>query len=96
MCGSTCVICRSAGAIWGLADKGPRVSLAVLGAHQVVEDGVEGGGEEVEAAGEVEEVLVDRPEVLVLSEVHVTQPLEVKRRPGDKEENNHRNWKRQC
>ena len=89
MCGSTCVICRSAGAIWGLADKGPCVSLAVLGAHQVVEDGVEGGGEEVEAAGEVEEVLVHSPEVLVLSEVHVTQSLKVERCPRDKEENNH-------
>ena len=89
MCGSTCVICRSAGAIWGLADKGPRVSLAVLGAHQVVEDRVEGGGEEVEAAGEVEEVLVHSPEVLVLSEVHVTQSLKVERCPRDKEEDDH-------
>ena len=74
-----------------LAEQRSLESLPVLGAHQVVEHRVEGGGEEVEAAGEVEEVLVDRPEVLVLSEVHVTQPLEVKRRPGDKEENNHRN-----
>ena len=89
MCGSTCVICGSAWAIWGLADEGPCVSLAVLCAHQVVEDGVEGGGEEVEAAGEVEEVLVHSPEVLVLSEVHVTQSLKVERCPGDKEENNH-------
>ena len=89
MCGSTGVIRGSAWAIWGLADKGPCVSFAVLGAHQVVEDGVEGGGEEVEAAGEVEEVLVHSPEVLVLSEVHVTQTLEVERCPRDKEEDDH-------
>ena len=63
--------------------------LAVLGAHEVVEDRVEGGGEEVEASGEVEEVLVHRPEVLVLSEVHVAQSLEVERCPRDKEENHH-------
>ena len=40
----------SAWAIWWLAYEGPCVSLAVLGAHEVVEDWVEGGGEEVEAA----------------------------------------------
>ena len=34
-------------------------SISVLGAHEVVEDRVEGGGEEVEASGEVEEILVD-------------------------------------
>ena len=72
-----------------LAEECSLESLPVLGAHQVVEDGVEGGGEEVEAAGEVEEVLVHRPEVLVLSEVHITQSLEVERCPRDKEENNH-------
>ena len=64
-------------------------SFAVLGTHQVVEYRVERGGEEVEAAGEVEEVLVHSPEVLVLSEVHVAQSLEVERCPRDKEENNH-------
>ena len=93
VCGSTRVICGSAWAIWGPAEESPLESLAVLGAHQVVEDGVEGGGEEVEAAGEVEEVLVHSPEVLVLSEVHVTQSLEVERCPRDKEENHHRHWK---
>ena len=77
-----------------LAEEGPVEGLAVLGAHEVVEDRVEGGGEEVEAAGEVEEVLVHSPEVLVLSEVHIAQALEVERCPGDKEENNHRHWKR--
>ena len=76
-----------------LAEESPLESLAVLGTHEVVEDGVEGGGEEVEAAGEVEEVLVHSPEVLVLSEVHVTQSLEVERCPRDKEENHHRHWK---
>ena len=89
ICGSTCVLCGSAWAIWRLAEECSLESLPVLGAHQVVEDGVEGGGEEVEAAGEVEEVLVHRPEVLVLSEVHITQSLEVERCPRDKEENNH-------
>ena len=64
-------------------------SFAVLGTHQVVEYRVERGGEEVEAAGEVEEVLVHSPEVLVLSEVHVAQSLEVERCPRDKEENDH-------
>ena len=31
----------------------------VLAAHQVVQDGVEGGGEEVEAARDVHQVLVE-------------------------------------
>ena len=72
-----------------LAEQRSLESLPVLGAHQVVERRVEGGGEEVEAAGEVEEVLVHRPEVLVLPEVDVAQALEVERCPGDKEEDNH-------
>ena len=78
----------SGASIW-LAEQCSLESLAVLGAHEVVEDGVEGGGEEVEAAGEVEEVLVHSPEVLALSEVHVTQSLKVERCPRDKEEDDH-------
>ena len=79
----------TSGASIRLAEQCSLESLAVLCAHEVVEDGVEGGGEEVEAAGEVEEVLVHSPEVLVLSEVHVTQSLEVERCPRDKEEDDH-------
>ena len=64
---------------------------SVLGAHEVVEDGVEGGGEEVEAAGEVEEVLVDGSECEAVLEVDIAQPLDVKRSPRDEEENHHGN-----
>ena len=36
--------------------------VSVLERHEVVEDGVDGGGEVVEEAGDVVQVLVDRPE----------------------------------
>ena len=51
--------------------------------------GWQGGSETNFWVGEVEEVLVHRPEVLVLPEVDVAQALEVERCPGDKEEDNH-------
>ena len=75
----------------GTEEDGPE-GLPVLAAHQVVEDRVEGGGEEVEAAGEVEEVLVDGAEGLVLPEVDVAEALEVEGEPGDEEEDHHGDW----
>ena len=80
------------GAVPGLAEEHRLELLPVLGRHQVVEDRVEGGGEEVEAAGEVEEVLVDGAEGLVLPEVDVAEALEVEGEPGDEEEDHHGDW----
>ena len=65
---------------------------AVPRRHQRVQDRVEGGGEEVEAAGEVEEVLVDCAEGLVLPEVDVAEALEVEGGPGDEEQDDHGHW----
>ena len=65
--------------------------LAVLDAHDVVEQRVEGGGEVVEAAGEVEEDLVDGAEHLEMFEVDVAEPLDVEGGPGHEEEDNNGN-----
>ena len=65
--------------------------LPVLGTHQVVEDGVEGGGQEVEAAGQPEENLVDGSVQLVVLEVDISETLDVKRGPGDEEQNDDSN-----
>ena len=65
--------------------------LAVLDAHDVVEQRVEGGGEVVEAAGEVEEDLVDGSEHLEMFEVDVAEPLDVEGGPGHEEEDNNGN-----
>ena len=73
------------------AGHGGSESLSVLDAHDVVEEGVEGGGEIVETAGGVEEDLVDCAEHFQLLEVNIAQPLEVERSPGDKEEDHNRN-----
>ena len=47
------------GTFWRDAKDNSFESISVLGAHEVVKNRVEGGGEEVEASGEVEEILVD-------------------------------------
>ena len=73
------------------AGHGSSEGLPVLDAHDVVEEGVEGGGEIVETPGGVEEDLVDCSEHFQLLEVNITQPLEVERSPGDKEEDHNRN-----
>ena len=57
--------------------------MPVLEAHQVVEDGVDGGGEVVEEAGDVVEVLVDRPEDEGVLEVDVAESLGVEGRPTE-------------
>ena len=44
----------------GTEEDGPE-GLPVLAAHQVVEDGVQGGGEEVETARHIHQVLVECP-----------------------------------
>ena len=67
--------------------------LAVLDAHHVVEQRVEGGGEVVEAAGEVKEDLVDGAEHLEVLEVDVAEPLDVEGGPGHEEEDNNGNWR---
>ena len=66
-------------------------SISILCAHEVVEDRVEGGGEEVEAAREVEEILIDSPVKIQVFEVDISKALEVERSPGNKEENDNRN-----
>ena len=73
------------------AGHGGSESLPVLDAHDVVEERVEGGGEIVETAGGVEQDLVDCAEHFQLLEVNITQPLEMERSPGDKEEDHNRN-----
>ena len=73
------------------AGHGSSESLPVLDAHDVVEERVEGGGEIIETARGVEEDLVDCSEHFQLLEVNITQPLEMERSPGDKEENHDRN-----
>ena len=75
----------------GTEEDGPE-GLPVLAAHQVVQDGVEGGGEEVEAAGDVHEVLVECavPGQVVVVVVVVGQPLHVEGSPRDEEHDHHR------
>ena len=73
----------------GAGDGGPE-GLPVLDTHDVVEERVEGGGEVVEAAGGVEENLIDRPEHIQVLEVHIAEALEVKWSPGHEEEDDHR------
>ena len=68
-------------------------SFSVLGAHKIVEDRVECGWEEVEAAREVEEILVDSSVEWQVLEVDIAKTLKVERSPWYKEENNYRNWK---
>ena len=63
----------------------------VLDTHQVVEDGVERGGEVVEAAGDVEEVLVDCPKRVAVFEVDIAESLDVKWSPGNEERNDDTN-----
>ena len=79
------------GTFWRDAKDNSFESISVLGAHEVVKDRVEGGGEEVEASGEVEEILVDSSVEWQVLEVDIAKTLEVERSPGDKEKNNHRN-----
>ena len=49
----------------------------VLDTHQVVEDGVERGGEKVEAAREVEEILIDGSVEIVVLEIYITRCLTI-------------------
>ena len=64
--------------------------VSILGTHQIVENRVESGGEEVETAGEVEEIFVERSPRVALFEVNITKSLDVERCPGDEEKNNDR------
>ena len=48
-------------ALLGRAEEDGPEGLPVLAAHEVVEDRVQGGGEEVEAARHVHQVLVECP-----------------------------------
>ena len=66
------------------------------GAHQVVQDGVDGCGQVVEKAWDVVEVLVQRPEDLCLLEVDVAESLRVKWGPAEEECKDHcglKSWK---
>ena len=64
--------------------------VSILGTHQIVENRVESGGEEVETTGEVEEIFVERSPRVALFEVNITKSLDVERCPGDEEKNNDR------
>ena len=59
-----------------------REGLAVLDAHDGVEEWVEGGGEEVDTTREVKQILVNRTIERILLEVDITQTLEVEWSPG--------------
>ena len=67
-------------------------SLPVLGRHDVVEDGVDGGGAVVEAAGDVVHVLVDVAIVGQLLAVDVEEALSVVRREADEKPDHNRHW----
>ena len=67
-------------------------SISILCTHHIVENGIKCGGEEVEAAREVEEILIDGSVDGQVLEVDIAKALEVEGGPGDKEENNNRNY----
>ena len=75
---------------WGRAADHRLEGQPVLGAHEVVEDGVEGDREVVEAAREIHEILIDDPVDVAVPEVDITKSLNMKRSPGDEEQDNHR------
>ena len=66
--------------------------MPVLDTHEVVEDGVECGGEVVEETIEVHEVLIDSPVDMTVPEVDIAKPLNMKRSPRDEEQNNDSNY----
>ena len=82
-----CVI----GTLGGLLTQSWLESFSILGAHQIVEYWVEGGRKEVEATGEVEEVLVERSPFVAVLEVNIAKPLDVEWNPGNEEENDNSN-----
>ena len=92
--GLTCPPVGQDGPGGGLAEHDSLASIPILGTHQVVQHGVQGGGQVVEAAREVHEVLVEgcvesgRGQVF---EVDIFKTLEVKGSPRDEEENDNRN-----
>lgn len=59
--------------------------LPVLDRHQVVEDGVNGGGDVVQDARDVHEILVNGAEDHRLLEVDVSESLGVERSPAEEE-----------
>jgi len=63
--------------------------LSVLDAHEVVQDGVDGGGNVVEDAGDVHEVLIGRAEEGGILQVDVAQSLRVEGQPAEEEGDHH-------
>lgn len=63
--------------------------VPVLKGHEVVEDGVDGGGEVVEEPGDVVEVLVDGAEDRGLLEVDIGEALGVEGGPAEEEGHDH-------
>ena len=63
--------------------------MSVFQRHQVVQDGIDGGGEVIEEPADVVQVLVDRPEEVRVFEVDVGEALSVERGPTEEEGQNH-------
>ena len=64
-------------------------SLPIFDRHQIVQDGVDGGGDVVEDARDVHEILVDGPEDHGLLEVDIAEPLGVEWGPAQEEGDHH-------
>lgn len=67
-------------------------AVSVLDGHEVVEERVGGGGEVVEAAGQVVEPLVHHVVVLTAASVEVVEALGVVGSPAQEESHYHRSW----
>ena len=66
-------------------------SISILCTHHIVQNRIKCGGEKVEAAREIEEILIDSSVEGQVLEVDIAKTLEVEGSPGDKEQNNNRN-----
>ena len=70
---------------WLNAEYNRLESMSVLRTHQVIKDWIECGRKKIEAARRVEEILIDDSEERLMLEICVSQSLDVKRSPGQKE-----------
>lgn len=75
------------------ATQGLLEGLAILDRHQVVQDGVNGGGDVVADARHVHEILVDGSEDVRVLEVDVAQALGVEWDPAEEKGNDHHGWR---
>ena len=78
--------------LWSYAADNSLESISILCTHHIVQHRIKCGREEVEAAREIEEILIDSSVEGQVLEVDIAKTLEVEGSPGDKEENNNRNY----